>query len=583
MTDECTKRGVSLPPGVVLRLLAQVAEGLEAMHTAFPAVAHRDVKPHNVLVEGVRGFLEPRAEAQEGAAAGPREDAVRAVRASQARLARGVSGAEEKAQPRRRLALLVLEPGANSRSRETSQVLMDFGSARPAHIGVTNRREALVVQEDAAARHERRIGCHPCATPRCCLTCAAVLVSHCSDVTAQRDEYTSHFAMATALSAHANRGRARPRIERLSCGTFPASAPSICAPPTSGAAGAASRVCVQRIFVLRARLVSLTHLQHEAGVLVGAHRCGTTLGARRSLGCTLYAACFGMSPFEYSIGQAGGSIALSIMSGARGGAVRQLVSSPGRGAARFGARLVRWALQFINETTRFPVAGKVKWPKDMQYPSQFKELVRTAVSPCLTCACSSWITAARPLGSPQTYLREGSGCLRHIARALPPGANAAQGEPGRPTKRHDVSGFVQGGPHGTVRKWTAYGFGFFALLRRLRHAAQLLAGGCDQCASRRRLPAVQRRGGLLLVFWPVTPQLYCFPCCSHARPWEARQQEQVCVQVEAVGVPAREQTSPAIAVAAAAVSASGEAGAAGVTGDGALPPAGAAMSGDAAV
>lgn len=29
---------------------------------------------------------------------------------------------------------------------------MDFGSARPAHVSVTNRREALMVQEDAAAR-----------------------------------------------------------------------------------------------------------------------------------------------------------------------------------------------------------------------------------------------------------------------------------------------------------------------------------------------------------------------------------------------------------------------------------------------
>lgn len=35
-----------------------------------------------------------------------------------------------------------------------------------------------------------------------------------------------------------------------------------------------------------------------------------------SLGCTVYAACAGgRSPFEYSMGQAGGSLALAVMSG----------------------------------------------------------------------------------------------------------------------------------------------------------------------------------------------------------------------------------------------------------------------------
>lgn len=35
-----------------------------------------------------------------------------------------------------------------------------------------------------------------------------------------------------------------------------------------------------------------------------------------SLGCTVYAACAGgRSPFEYSVGQAGGSLALAVMSG----------------------------------------------------------------------------------------------------------------------------------------------------------------------------------------------------------------------------------------------------------------------------
>ncbi|KAK9839446.1 hypothetical protein WJX81_002545 [Elliptochloris bilobata] len=106
--------GTRLPLRDVLSIFLQVALGVQAMHGLQPPLAHRDVKPHNVLLEV-------------GSTEG--EDAAEALAAQPVQN-------DDKAVP----------GGGRFRA-----VLMDFGSARQARINVRSRAEALAAQEDAEA------------------------------------------------------------------------------------------------------------------------------------------------------------------------------------------------------------------------------------------------------------------------------------------------------------------------------------------------------------------------------------------------------------------------------------------------
>lgn len=91
------------------------------MHKCTPALAHRDIKPHNVLLQ--------RHQPSNSEAAMPIGT-------------QSHPGDDLEAQP---LHAVGAEPAASS----YHAVVMDFGSCQEAHIEVSSRAQALAVQEDA--------------------------------------------------------------------------------------------------------------------------------------------------------------------------------------------------------------------------------------------------------------------------------------------------------------------------------------------------------------------------------------------------------------------------------------------------
>lgn len=118
---ELAKDGRWLPPRVVLALLLQVAEALEWMAAQSPALAHYDIKPHNILVSGLSDAAL----------------SARAAAAAAARRAGAGMGDSERAGERG--------------SRRARAVVMDLGSARECDVELSSRRDALELAEFAEA------------------------------------------------------------------------------------------------------------------------------------------------------------------------------------------------------------------------------------------------------------------------------------------------------------------------------------------------------------------------------------------------------------------------------------------------
>ena len=96
----------------------QVCAGLEAMHAK--ALAHRDVKPHNVLL--------------------------RPISSGSSMATTSIATASASSDS----AHLMGSPGVAARSQGCHHaVLIDFGSTQPAHVVVHNRAEAVALQEVA--------------------------------------------------------------------------------------------------------------------------------------------------------------------------------------------------------------------------------------------------------------------------------------------------------------------------------------------------------------------------------------------------------------------------------------------------
>lgn len=124
-----TKENGPLTLAEVLNIFIQLCHALKAMHTAQPPIAHRDVKPHNLLWTG---------SCKEG-------DKVAS------RFTDGVlDSAHFVARASDKPSLNANDCNRPSNKNTTIKVvLMDFGSAGPATVQVDGRSEALALQEDA--------------------------------------------------------------------------------------------------------------------------------------------------------------------------------------------------------------------------------------------------------------------------------------------------------------------------------------------------------------------------------------------------------------------------------------------------
>lgn len=109
------------------------------MHKCSPALAHRDIKPHNVLLQRHQ-HRDSEAAVPVGTHSHPGDDL--------------------EAQP---LHAVGAAPAASS----YHAVVMDFGSCQEARINVSSRAQALAVQEDAEVSfapgirlHLHQLSCH---------------------------------------------------------------------------------------------------------------------------------------------------------------------------------------------------------------------------------------------------------------------------------------------------------------------------------------------------------------------------------------------------------------------------------------
>ncbi|EFN55898.1 hypothetical protein CHLNCDRAFT_145529 [Chlorella variabilis] len=145
----------------VLQLFLQVCAALHSMHSMEPPLAHRDVKPQNVLLRlrqepdgggsggGGAGSAAPQQQQQQ-----PRQGERQQWEAGE--WGGGGSGGDAPGSA----VVAVEEEGQQAQARwwqrrlaawreRYEAVLMDFGSTRTARVVVRNRSEAMSVQEDA--------------------------------------------------------------------------------------------------------------------------------------------------------------------------------------------------------------------------------------------------------------------------------------------------------------------------------------------------------------------------------------------------------------------------------------------------